>query len=168
MLAGQGHLQAIFMTNSPDAPQIPLIPPFGFAAFIGTAAILEWLFPLTGLFGSLPAAIGGAVVAAAGGLIALSSVWRLVSAGTTFHPGAPNTVLVGAGLYRYSRNPIYLGLILAYLGTSAILFSLWALLALPLFIAYLRYLVIAREEAYLRRRFGTAYEDYLARVPRWL
>jgi protein-S-isoprenylcysteine O-methyltransferase Ste14 len=156
------------MTNPPDAPQVPLIPPFGFAAFICAAAILEWLFPLTGLFGSMRAAIAGAIVAAAGGIIALSTVWRLVKAGTTFHPTAPNTFLVEAGLYRYSRNPIYLGLILTYLGTSAMLFSLWALLALPPFIAYLRYLVIAREEAYLRRRFGKAYEDYMARVPRWL
>lgn len=156
------------MGNSMDAPKVPVIPPVAFAIAMGCAVVLEWFVPLSGLFASRLGAAFGAPFILAGAAIGGSSVRRFAGAGTSFHAGQPSSALVETGFYRCSRNPMYIALFLVYLGVSAILTSLWAILILPLYIAYLRYVVIAREEAYLMRRFGKAYEDYQARVPRWL
>jgi protein-S-isoprenylcysteine O-methyltransferase Ste14 len=76
--------------------------------------------------------------------------------------------LVTTGIHSWSRNPIYLSLFLVYGGIGIVAHSPWALiLTLPLAIT-IRYGVVAREEAYLERRFGDAYHDYKARVRRWL
>jgi protein-S-isoprenylcysteine O-methyltransferase Ste14 len=80
----------------------------------------------------------------------------------------PTRALVTTGIHGRSRNPIYLGLFLLYGGIGMAARSPWALmLTLPLAIT-IRYGVVAREEAYLERRFGGAYRDYKARVRRWL
>jgi protein-S-isoprenylcysteine O-methyltransferase Ste14 len=80
----------------------------------------------------------------------------------------PVTALVSVGPYQFTRNPIYIGLVLVYFGLSIILTSLWALLLLiPVLIILQRY-VIAREETYLEKKFGEAYRNYKERVPRWL
>jgi protein-S-isoprenylcysteine O-methyltransferase Ste14 len=89
-------------------------------------------------------------------------------AATPVPSNQPVRVLVTAGIHGWSRNPIYIGMFLVYAGISIAAHSQWILiLALPLAIA-LRYGVVAREEAYLERRFGDAYRDYKARVRRWL
>ena len=76
--------------------------------------------------------------------------------------------LVTTGIHGWSRNPIYVGMLLVYAGIGVAARSPWILiLALPLFVI-LRYGVVAREEAYLERRFGDGYRHYKARVRRWL
>ena len=76
--------------------------------------------------------------------------------------------LVTTGIYRRTRNPIYLAFFLVYCGIGILVRSPWILiLTLPL-ATTVRYGVVAREEAYLERRFGNAYRDYKARVRRWL
>jgi protein-S-isoprenylcysteine O-methyltransferase Ste14 len=76
--------------------------------------------------------------------------------------------LVTTGIHGWSRNPIYVGMLLLYAGVGLAARSPWILiLALPLFII-LRYGVVAREETYLERRFGDRYRDYKAHVRRWL
>jgi protein-S-isoprenylcysteine O-methyltransferase Ste14 len=80
----------------------------------------------------------------------------------------PVRALVTTGIHGWSRNPIYVGMFLLYAGIGIAAPSPWVLiLALPL-VVILRYGVVAREEAYLERRFGDAYRDYKARVRRWL
>jgi protein-S-isoprenylcysteine O-methyltransferase Ste14 len=80
----------------------------------------------------------------------------------------PTRALVTTGIYGWTRNPIYVGLLLIQAGIGLATRSPWLLaLLLPLAIT-IRYGVVAREEAYLERRFGTAYQDYKARVRRWL
>jgi len=80
----------------------------------------------------------------------------------------PTRALVTTGIHGRTRNPIYLGMFLCYGGIGLGTRSPWVLaLTLPLAIT-IRYGVIAREEAYLERRFGDAYRDYKARVRRWL
>jgi protein-S-isoprenylcysteine O-methyltransferase Ste14 len=80
----------------------------------------------------------------------------------------PARVLVTTGIHRWTRNPIYLGFFLVYTGVGVAALSAWILiLLLPLVVA-IRYGVVAREEAYLERRFGDAYRNYKARVNRWL
>jgi len=89
-------------------------------------------------------------------------------AATPLPTNQPARVLVTTGIHRWTRNPIYLGFFLAYGGIGVAARSPWILiLTLPLAIT-IRYGVVAREEAYLERRFGDAYRDYKARVRRWL
>jgi protein-S-isoprenylcysteine O-methyltransferase Ste14 len=88
-------------------------------------------------------------------------------AGTPVQGTRPTRALVTTGIYGWSRNPIYVGMLFFLIGTGVAVRSLWILLlAVPLAITF-RYGVIAREEAYLDRRFGDAYRDYKARVRRW-
>ena len=80
----------------------------------------------------------------------------------------PTRALVTTGIHGLTRNPIYLGMFLLYGGIGVAARSPWTLiLTLPLAIT-IRYGVVAREEAYLERRFGDAYGDYKMRVRRWL
>jgi protein-S-isoprenylcysteine O-methyltransferase Ste14 len=89
-------------------------------------------------------------------------------AATPIPTNEPTRTLVTTGVHSWSRNPIYLGLFLIYGGIGLAAGSLWVLiLMLPLAIT-IRYGVVAREEAYLERRFGDAYRDYKTHVRRWL
>jgi protein-S-isoprenylcysteine O-methyltransferase Ste14 len=76
--------------------------------------------------------------------------------------------MVESGLYRYSRNPIYLGLSVVHLGVAVADNNAWLPILLVPVLVVLRYGVIAREEAYMERRFGQQYVAYKARVRRWL
>jgi protein-S-isoprenylcysteine O-methyltransferase Ste14 len=111
---------------------------------------------------------------AGGGLILIGVV--IVAAGirnfsraaTPVPSNQPVRALVTTGIHGWSRNPIYVGMLLLYVGIGIAVRSPWVLvLALPLVII-LRYGVVAREETYLERRFGDAFRDYRARVRRWL
>lgn len=76
--------------------------------------------------------------------------------------------LVTSGVFRLTRNPMYVGLAAAYAGVAALLGSWWPLALLPLVLVAVDRLVIAREEPYLARALGAQYEAYRRRVRRWL
>ncbi|MCC7009972.1 MAG: isoprenylcysteine carboxylmethyltransferase family protein [Acidobacteria bacterium] len=78
------------------------------------------------------------------------------------------TCVVHHGPYRWSRNPMYVGCVAIYLGATSWLNSAWPLVLLPVVIVALTSIVIAREERYMRWRFGAEYDAYCRRVPRWL
>src|SRR5437660_1658286 len=80
---------------------------------------------------------------------------------------APTQTVVTDGPYRLTRNPAYLGMALTYAGIAIVADAPWALLPLPFVIAVIDRGVIAREERYLERKFGTPYTDYKRRVRRW-
>ena len=113
-------------------------------------------------------AIVGAVLFCLGAIVAGWS-WSLFHrAGTTRVPGQTSTTLVTSGPYRRSRNPMYVGLALAYLGEAGMLKQLGPVLVLPLILAYLNWLVIPVEEERLREVFREAYDKYSAGTRRWL
>jgi protein-S-isoprenylcysteine O-methyltransferase Ste14 len=93
---------------------------------------------------------------------------ELRRAGTHIRPDRPTTSLVTNGPFGWSRNPIYLSLILVYTGVSTFANALWPLILLPAAILGLQRGVIEREERYLDHKFGDAYREYSARVRRWL
>jgi protein-S-isoprenylcysteine O-methyltransferase Ste14 len=82
--------------------------------------------------------------------------------------GVAVSVLVQDGAYRFSRNPLYVALLLVYGSFTLSLASGWLLAGFPLLIVALDRLVVAREERFLSRRFGGAFADYRQRVRRWL
>jgi protein-S-isoprenylcysteine O-methyltransferase Ste14 len=110
----------------------------------------------------------GAVVFLVGAGIAGWSLWIFHRARTTTTPGERSKALITSGPYRFSRNPMYVGLTLAYLGEAGILKQIWPVVLLPLTLAYLNGIVIPLEESRLSEVFAGAYDEYRARVRRWL
>ncbi|OYY89770.1 MAG: hypothetical protein B7Y45_10910 [Sphingomonas sp. 28-66-16] len=83
------------------------------------------------------------------------------------NPATVTSGIIDTGIYAHTRNPMYLGMALAYAGLAILLHSMPSLLFLPVAIAIIRSQVIAREERYLEAKFGQPYLDYKARVGRW-
>ena len=114
------------------------------------------------------ALVVGVTFVAIGFALAALSVRRFHLAGTSVVPGEPSTALIETGPYAFTRNPIYIGFVIAYFGLAIILTSLWVLLLLTPVVVILQRGVVEREEVYLERQFGETYRKYKARVPRWL
>jgi protein-S-isoprenylcysteine O-methyltransferase Ste14 len=103
-----------------------------------------------------------------GSALFAAGVRNFVRASTPVPTNEPARALVTTGIHGRTRNPIYLGFFLVYGGIGVAAWSPWILiLTLPL-ATTIRYGVVAREEAYLERRFGDDYRDYKSRVRRWL
>ena len=97
--------------------------------------------------------------------------WSLIifhKACTTTTPGEKSKKLVTWGPYRLTRNPMYVSLILAYLGEAGFLAQFWPVLVLPLMLVYVNWTVIPLEENILKKDFKEEYEDYCFHVRRWL
>lgn len=109
-------------------------------------------------------------LALAGGVIALSGVASFRRAKTTVSPMKPERAasLVTSGIYRFTRNPMYLGLLLALIALMVYLASLWLLVGPIAFVLYMNRFQIAPEEQVLSRMFGAAYTTYQSGVRRWL
>lgn len=141
---------------------------FGITLTVGLVFhFVAWLsmsFPVP----AVPRMVVGVVLMLAGVTAIVMARSRLKKAGQPAAPGKPTTRIVEAGIYRFSRNPLYLGLVvfLAGLGVSANIVW-WTLLALPMFFA-LQHFLIVPEERYLLGRFGEEYAGYMSRVRRWL
>lgn len=111
--------------------------------------------------------ITGGVLFGIGAAIAGWGLLTFRRARTTTVPGRVSSQLVTWGPYRFSRNPMYVGLVLAYLGEAGILRQVWPVFLLPLTVAYINWVVIPVEEGKLKEVFGEDYEQYRARVRRW-
>jgi protein-S-isoprenylcysteine O-methyltransferase Ste14 len=144
---------------------------------------VPWVFVLTYLVGvalerihpsnssprTVPAStIAGVALFAVGAIIAGWGWVIFRKARTTTVPGKTSAKLVTWGPYRFTRNPMYVGLTLAYLGEAGLLKQIWPVLLLPLTIAYLNWTVIPVEEAKLEEAFHDDYLQYRLRVGRWI
>ncbi|HEX6004374.1 MAG TPA: isoprenylcysteine carboxylmethyltransferase family protein [Burkholderiales bacterium] len=107
---------------------------------------------------------------ALGGALALAGVIAFRDKRTTVNPLTPSasSFVVTRGVYRLSRNPMYLGFLLALAGWAVYLSNAGAALLLPAFIAYMTQYQIKPEERALRAKFGCEFEQYMSRVRRWL
>jgi protein-S-isoprenylcysteine O-methyltransferase Ste14 len=130
---------------------------------------LQFLFPVTFASSALSwtAQAAGLLLFAAGAWIAGWGLLTFHRAKTTTTPGEAPSRLVTGGPYRFTRNPMYLGLTIAYLGEAGLLVQVWPLPLLVLAVVYVRWFVIPVEEASLGA-FGDAYSRYRSRVRRWL
>lgn len=147
---------------------VPFVPPpLYYAAGLVGGALLdrEVAAPLGGR--PVTSAVGAAVVAA-GLALAVGGVAGVVRHRTTIVPHHPVSALVRVGAYRLSRNPMYAGLGIAYLGAALLIGSWWPMVLWPAVMVAVDRLVVRREERYLAQRFSAQYADYCARVRRWL
>src|SRR5262245_20207051 len=146
------------------------IPPPVVALLIGA---LLWIPSRSGPSLELTLVVRGAVfvaIALVGGATALAGDLEFKRAGTTINPLKPEktTTLVTSGIYRFTRNPMYVGLALIVLGWAAFLCSAWALVGPVAFVFYVSRFQIAPEERVLSAIFGATYAKYTSRVRRWL
>jgi protein-S-isoprenylcysteine O-methyltransferase Ste14 len=112
--------------------------------------------------------VTGFVFIGVGLVVAFSALGIFRKKKTTTVPHETPSTLVISGPYRFTRNPMYVGLTLEYLGVAGARLELWPIILLPLLLAYINFLVIPVEEQNLRAVFGDAYQQYGARVGRWL
>jgi len=150
-----------------DSPRVIALPPLIFTAGFAAGLILEWIMPVH-LFSAPMCKITGGSVAAAAGLLTLWGSFTMRSAGTNINPHRPTTVIVRNGPFRFSRNPLYISLIVLTLGGAIFYDVAWALVTLiPVFLIVRNY-VVRREESYLEAKFGAPYLEYKAKVRRWI
>ena len=156
------------MNDSADTAQVIVRPPLAFGLAIAVGLALDWLMPLPFMPPGLPAGWLGALVF----LFALAlAAWAIVTvtrAGSNVPTNEPTTAIVHGGPYRFTRNPIYLGMLLGLVGLAFAFDNFWLLVTLVPFALVIRYGVVTREEAYLERKFPDVYTGYRSRVRRWL
>lgn len=149
--------------------ELKIIPDVVWIAVAG----LMWL--VSGLTPSLDATVGARIAAmvillASGVALIIAARVDLARAGTTFNPTAPDrsSSLVIVGVYRFTRNPMYLGMLFVLLALAAWLANPASLVLTLAFVVYIDRLQIVPEERALRARFGAAYDAYLRDVRRWI
>jgi protein-S-isoprenylcysteine O-methyltransferase Ste14 len=158
------------MAPETDSAGVRIFPP---AVYLGGLVIgyaLNWLWPVPILPGDadpIVRIVGGAL-ALAGIALMLLAVAAFRRAGTSPNPTVATSALTFDGPYRFTRNPMYLGMALLLAGLAGIGNALWPLLAAIPVVAIIQTQVIAREERYLETKFGEAYRAYRSRVRRWL
>jgi protein-S-isoprenylcysteine O-methyltransferase Ste14 len=150
-----------------DTAGVVVPPPVVYLAGLAIGFGLEALLPGSTLPGALRWVLGG--LALAGGIaLQASFIVAFGRKGTSVEPWKPTTAIVTTGPYRLTRNPAYLGMTLIYIGIALLSDALWVLAPLPVVLAVIDRGVIAREERYLERKFGSEYLDYKRRVRRWI
>jgi protein-S-isoprenylcysteine O-methyltransferase Ste14 len=146
------------------------VPPV--AQFFLTAALMGALAALApgGRFGLAGQLLPASVLLLFAGLVGMAGVRAFLQARTTANPLRPEqaTRLVTGGIYRYSRNPMYLALLLALAAWGLWLGNTWSLLVLPAFVLAINRLQIEPEERALAALFGEQYLAYQRKVRRWL
>lgn len=156
---------------APDTAGVVAPPPLLFAGFLALGIVLDWLLPGR-LWPVDPGWPWRWLVAAApiatAILLALAAERSFRAVGTDVRPWRPSTALARSGPYRFTRNPMYLGLVLLLVGIAVGSDGPWLLLQVPLLVLALQQGVIVREEAYLERKFGEDYRRYRQEVRRWL
>lgn len=151
----------------PDNAGVRIPPPFIFFIFlaIGVALNSAWI---EGRLPPLHFTIIGSVLFLAAAFLLLTAARTFSRAGTRVEPWKPTTRIVSDGPYRHTRNPMYLGLAMAYAGIAVAAESPLALLFLIPTLLIIQFYVVKKEEAYLEDKFGKEYLDYKAGVRRWL
>jgi protein-S-isoprenylcysteine O-methyltransferase Ste14 len=156
------------MNDQADTAGVVIRPPLALAlaifAGLGLDRLMAWPF----VPAVLPSGWIGAIVFALALGLAVWAIVTMTGAGSNVPTNRPTTAIVESGPYRLTRNPIYLGMILGLIGLAVAFDDLWLLLMLVPFASVIRYGVVAREEAYLERKFGDVYRGYRTRVRRWL
>jgi protein-S-isoprenylcysteine O-methyltransferase Ste14 len=158
------------MSDVRDTAGVIAPPPLIAAVAVALGLLLDRLLPayvLTVLL-PLPERIAiGSVVMAAGFALALPAILAFRRAGTHVEPWKSSSALVTDGIFRWLRNPMYVGATLLLAGFAVLLASDWTLVMTVGFALVVHFGVVKREERYLEAKFGSAYRGYKAQVPRY-
>ena len=144
-----------------------IIPPVYFLLSLLAMTALHFWLPIARIV-PVPWSYGGVVLVILGIALAVIASGLFKRAGTPVIPFEPSTALVTSGPYRFTRNPMYLGLVLIHLGAAAFCGTLGAFLPIPVFVWIIQTRFIVGEERFLEEIFGEQYLAYKGRVRRWL
>ena len=145
-------------------------PPVLLLGFVIAALLLNRFLPLgwpAGRLGDLLAGLGLVTIIVAL-LIDVAAMREMHKAKTTVLPHQRSDHLVTSGVFRFSRNPIYVANVILLAGLGILLGNLWLLILAPVDGFATQKLAIEREEAHLEARFGKTYRDYKKKISRWV
>jgi len=151
-----------------DNAGVKIPPPVIYAGFFLLGLVLEYAFGAPALLPNVVAWLAGWLLSVASLFLIIPALRSFRSAHTSMIPIRPASSLVTDGVYGITRNPMYFSLLLLYAGISIALNLWWPIVLAPALILAIDRIVIAREEAYLLRRFGDEYRRYRERVRRWI
>ena len=155
------------MTEPKDHAGIKIPAPTLTTIHIIMAILLGWLAPFP-----IPAPMFikwiGLGLSALGFILGVLAIIEFRRARTTADPKSPTQKIVTSGIYRYTRNPIYLGFVLILIGLPLNMGIYWGIILVWPLITFMNNMVIKHEEAYLENKFKEQYTDYKSQVRRWL
>jgi protein-S-isoprenylcysteine O-methyltransferase Ste14 len=158
------------MTEARDTPGVIAPPPLLAAGAVVIGRLLDWLLPayvIRVLLSYPERMVIGLMLIAAGVGLGIPAVNAFRAAHTHVEPWKPSSALVTAGVFRWLRNPMYVGFTLCLAGLAVLLASDWTLVMTVAFVVVLHVGVVKREERYLEAKFGDAYRRYKETVPRY-
>jgi protein-S-isoprenylcysteine O-methyltransferase Ste14 len=157
--------------DASERPDVFTFPPLIYLGAIVLSLLARLLFrrlPIAPKWLAGPRRKAGFGLIAAGMGVMAWGAGTFQKAGTNISTHQPALTLVEEGPYRYTRNPIYIGMTTVYGGITLLLNNLWGIILLPPLLTFMERNVIEREEQHLRARFGDAYDEFTSRIPRWL
>ena len=155
------------MEQKPDHAQIAVNP---FVIYLGlaiAAVVLQQIIPLPFVAQASARVLGVMLIALNFGF-GLPAIRGMLKVKTSPNPRHPSTTLVSSGSYRFTRNPMYVGLTLVFAGALTFFQIAWGLLFVPLVVWLITIWVIIPEEEYLENKFGDDYLHYKSKVRRWI
>ena len=157
------------MSDKKDSPAINkyIHPPVVAMFFIIVTILLGRFVPLVPELSRTIRNIGFGFVVV-GFLIGLAAFIEFRKAKTTLLPHGSVSNIISSGIFRFTRNPIYLGFLLMVIGFPLNYGSVWGIIAAPFFVTTMNRLVIEKEEAYLEKKFKDEYTSFKSRVRRWI
>lgn len=157
------------METKKDHPGVYFPPPFLYVAVFLFSVLLEKMININrSFFESTFASIASLLFIIAGFAFMLPALIKFFQTKNTLIPNKPATSLETSGIYSFSRNPMYLGLLLIYIGMAFFIGNWWTFILVPMLVILINKLIIIKEERYLERSFGPAYVDYRKKVRRWI
>lgn len=157
------------MSNQKDSPAINkyIHPPVVAMFYIIVTILLGRFVPLVSELSTMIRNSGFGLVVV-GFLFGLAAFLEFRKAKTTILPHGSASNIISSGIFRFTRNPIYLGFLFMVIGFPLNFGSIWGIIAAPFFVTTMNRLVIEKEEAYLEKKFGEQYTSYKSRTRRWL
>lgn len=157
------------MANKEGLPKVIVQPLLLFFALLGLAFLLEQTlgldYPKAPVLFRLPTAF---ILAIYAGYLAIHAVWVFKKAGNSTDPRKPPRAIVQEGPFKFSRNPMYLSLLICFFALTVWFYSMWLFFLNTLFWMILDLTAVGPEEKYLEEKFGEAYVTYKLKVSRWI
>ncbi len=150
-----------------DSPQVIAPPPLIYLSGLAVGITLDLLNPLPFTPDNLALPLGAALIVISIILVVIA-IRAFIRAKTNIDVRKPTTSIVSTGPYRFTRNPIYLSMTLFTIGIAIWMNTLWIFITLIPVLLEIQFGVIAREEAYLTKKFGKEYLHYKSKMRRWL
>ena len=156
--------------NHQTSPKMPFPPPLLYIGGFGIGWLIARIWPLDIVSDNFRVVgeVLGWILIVAGLLIMIIGLYSFAIARTSIMPNLTAARLITTGPYRFSRNPMYAGWTVAYIGCILLTNFIWCIFTLAIVLVVFDKIIIPREEEYLKAKFGESYPRYCKQVRRWL